>query len=76
MATEHQNGTHRNGSGSNGNGNGRVRAQVVLVDRSHLLRRTHRAEQTQDDTGIRLRRERRVNGPFSAVPSLARDQTR
>lgn len=48
---------------------------ALATDRSHLLRRTPRSayfDHAEDTGGIRLRRERRLNAPFSAIPTLAR----
>jgi hypothetical protein len=46
-------------------------------DRSHLLRRSSRPvfhlEDQETEGTIRIRRERRVNAPFSAIPALARN---
>lgn len=48
--------------------------------RSHLLRRTPRVhyfiDENEERDGIRIRRERRVNGSFSAIPTLARKRGR
>lgn len=48
-----------------------------LEDRSHLLRRTPRSLSATDsydgNGGVRLRRERRVNAPFSGIPALSRN---
>ena len=62
-------------SGRDGSGNGRPSAELRPVDRSHLLRRhTRYPFQVEDEEveAIRLRRERRVSAPFSAIPPLAR----
>ena len=46
-------------------------------DRSHLLRRTARSlcatESGNGDGGVRLRRGRRVNASFKAIPALSRN---
>lgn len=46
------------------------------TDRRYLLRRASRfpfPELQEEVDGIRIRRERRVNGPFTAIPPLSRN---
>lgn len=45
------------------------------VDRSRILRRSSRypfSVPIRDGSVVRIRRDRRVGGPFSAIPPLAR----
>ncbi|HUG39699.1 MAG TPA: hypothetical protein VMM12_04405 [Longimicrobiales bacterium] len=55
--------------------------RVRPEDRSHLLRRAPRStyfdsEEEEEEDGIRLRRQRRLNSSFSEIPPLARNGRR
>ena len=65
------------GVGARAGSNGRSGIPHRPVDRSHLLRRPTRFPfPLSDGNGVvRIRRERRVFGSFSGIPSLSRRES-